>query len=83
MKKQQTSQTKAMTDKPKFNGYLTREAINRSAELEAETVRLLKPLVDGEPMSEVERQRRIDKAVINSLQVLRHLEGQGAPTRPD
>ena len=87
MKKQTFSQEEAgnMSDKPiswPSHG-VAKEARDRSAEEAAFIVKQLMPLVEGAPLVEADWIRRVARAVISAEAILRHLEGQGAPTKPD
>ena len=81
--KRDKSEVEAMSDKPLPWPYVCKEARDRSAEEAAKIVRLLTPVVEGEPMSEADRIRREAMALISAQSILRHLEAQGAPTRPE
>ena len=72
-----------MSDKPREWPYKAGEARDRAAEEAAKIVRLLTPVIEGAPMSEADRIRREAMALISAQSILRHLEAQGAPTRPE
>ena len=70
-----------MTDKPLPWPYGAREARDRSAEEAQRIVNLLNELLDSS--NDVEVIRRVAKALVSAHKILRHLEGQGAQTKPD
>lgn len=59
------------------------EARDRSAELAAQGVRLLGPLISGERLDQTETLRRMAQARDCFQLILRHLERVGARTRPE
>ncbi|TRZ51166.1 hypothetical protein D4S03_05505 [bacterium] len=81
MQKPQKS-PKIMSNKPLPWPYQAKEARDRSAEEAMYIVNQLKPLIDGVPMVEADWVRRVARAVLAAETILRHLEMQGAPTRP-
>ena len=68
-----------MTD-PKPWPYWAADARDRAAESAAEALRLIEPLATAE--TDLERIRRISRAVICLYLILRLLEAAGANTRP-
>lgn len=74
--------TEAETNKPLPWPYQAKDARDTSAELAAKIDRLLTDIVEGKPMSEAEIIRRVAQATIAAKDILRHMEAQGAPTRP-
>lgn len=57
---------------------------DRCAELALEIVRSLRPvLMESRPMSETERIRREAQALSNAQEIVRVMEGQGAPVREE
>jgi hypothetical protein len=82
MEKPQKSEG-TMSDKPLPWPYQAKEARDRSAEEAANIVHQLKPLIDGAPLVEADWIRRVARSVLAAETILRHLEGQGAATRPD
>ena len=69
--------------KPRDWGNNAKDARDRSAELAARAARMLKPLLDDQPKTEIERLRRISIALTCTLDILRILEATGACTRPE
>ncbi len=71
-----------MSNKPREWPNVAREARDRSAELAAESVNLLEPIVDRRPMSEMDRYIRVSMVLKRLQNISRHLEAVGACTRP-
>lgn len=73
-----------MSDAPRPWPNVAKEARDRSAEEAQRIVKMLQPLVSDErPMTETERLRRAATALNAAEIILRLLEAQGAPTRPE
>jgi hypothetical protein len=60
-----------------------KEARDRSAEEAQAGIRALGPLVEGRRMTETEQLRRVARAMMAFQSIARHMESQGAPTRPE
>jgi hypothetical protein len=73
-----------MSDQPRPWPNVAKEARDRSAEEAQRIVHLLGPLVDDERnFTESDRLRREASALNAAQTILRLLEAQGAPTRPE
>lgn len=78
----QKAERKVTTNKPLPWPYQAQEARNSAAEQAAKIDRLLGEILEGKPMSEAEMVRKVAQAIIAAKEILRHMEAQGAPTRP-
>ena len=81
--KQPEKSTEKMTNKPLPWPYTAREARDRSAEEALFIVKQLKPLLDCTTFAEADWVRRAAKAILAAETILRHLEKEGAATRPE
>lgn len=68
--------------KPREWPNVAKEARDRSAEEAVQGIRALEPLLDGRQYTSEDIYRRVGRALVALQRVVRLMEQQGAPTRP-
>jgi hypothetical protein len=73
-----------MSDKPRPWPNNAKEARDRAAELAAEGIRALRPLIfEDRIFTEKERLQRESRALQALMDIIRYMEREGAQTRPE